>query len=424
MMTEALDTSLLAALMLLVAIVGGYIAKWVRAPRIVAYIVGGILLRHYLGRVATAEHLGVIVESLSFVNELALGLILFMLGAVFEASRLKQTRGAMRRFSLTEIGLTAFLTFAGCFLAAWTLPDMTLSRCLAVGLILGMIAVETAPAATWFVLREYDAKGPTTDHLLVMTGINDIASIVGFHVVLVFCVGFGFIDNFSARQGAWWIELFMVTVGSAGIGMLLGVLLSIAHSRLPLREMILMFFATLFLLSAGDNAMRHIAGTAFNPMITTLVMGIVFVNIARDPGFFEQTLETVSLPIFALFFVLAGYSLHLEELSHLGVLGIVYIAARSAGKILGVRRMAQRHGEDTKLRENTGLGLLCHAGVAVFLGSYLVRHWSDPLAQQINTVILASVALYELVGPFLVKHVAITAGEVKTVTLLRPGFFK
>ncbi|MFH2204095.1 MAG: CBS domain-containing protein, partial [Elusimicrobiota bacterium] len=142
------------------------------------------------------------------------------------------------------------------------------------------------------------------------------------------------------------------------------------------------------------------------------------------PGFFEQTLETVSLPIFALFFVLAGYSLHLEELSHLGVLGIVYIAARSAGKILGVRRMAQRHGEDTKLRENTGLGLLCHAGVAVFLGSYLVRHWSDPLAQQINTVILASVALYELVGPFLVKHVAISAGEVKTVTLLRPGFFK
>jgi len=73
-MAEPLSASLIAALMLLVAIVGGYLAKLVRAPRIVALILGGVAVKSWT---AAAQ----IVRSLPFVNELPVGLILFVIGA-------------------------------------------------------------------------------------------------------------------------------------------------------------------------------------------------------------------------------------------------------------------------------------------------------------------------------------------------------
>lgn len=418
-----MSATVLAAVMLLVAIVGGYVAKWLRIPRIVAYILGGVGLKYVLCG-DSPESARALVASLDFIPELALGLILFIMGGVFEASRLKATRGASGRISAFEILLTAFVTGVACTAAAWSLPGMTVSLSLTVGLVLGAVAIATAPAATWFVLREYDAKGPTSDHLLLLTGLNNLASIVAFHSVLIFCVMVGWMDPATGGQGAWWLELLFVSVGSLVFGALLGVVLSLLHSRLPLREMLLLFFAVLFLLPLADQGLRHVFGVSFNPMVTSLAMGAAFVNIARDPGYFERTLEFWSMPILALFFVLAGYNLHLEELPHLGVLGVVYLAARSAGKVAGVWKGVRLTGEGTKVRPMAGMGLLCQAGVAIWLGESLVRHWDHPVALKINTVILASVALYELAGPLLVKRTAIRAGEVKAVTLLRPGLLR
>ena len=89
-----------------------------------------------------------------------------------------------------------------------------------------------------------------------------------------------------------------------------------------------------------------------------------------------------------------------------------------------MRSVVRHLGAETKVKENAGLGLRCQDGVAIFLGTFLVDHWAHPLASKINAVILASVAIYELVGPLFVKYVLISAGEVKAVTLLRPGFLQ
>jgi Kef-type K+ transport system membrane component KefB/predicted transcriptional regulator len=423
-MQDAFSTSFIAALMLIVAIVGGYIAKWVRIPRIVALIVGGVGLKYLVGSYVSPETTRSLVVPLRFVNEIALGLILFIIGGVFEVSRLKSTGRQLWRFSSAEIGLTAFLTAIGCTIAAWFLPGVDIGSSLVVGALLASVAVATAPAATWYVLHEYDAKGPNTDHILLMTGINNMVSIIAFHVFFIIFIALGLIHGIQGPTRSWWLDLFFVSIGSIGLGIFLGLLLSVVHARLPLREMVLMFFATLSLLSAGDTWMLHVLGTAFYPMITFLVTGVVFANRARDTAPFENTLETISLPIFSIFFVLAGYNLHLEELPHLGVLGLAYLAMRTTGKYIGVKKTVQKLGDSIKVKENAGLGLLCQAGVAVFLGAFLLEHWSNPLAVKINTVILASVAICELVGPLLVKHVVITGGEVKAVTLIRPGFLR
>jgi len=436
-----LSLSTLLAVMLLAAIIGGHVAGWVRVPRVVGFIVAGVVLKLIFDRAYSADasargELTGLLGSLSVVRDLALGLILFTIGEAFERFRLRPIARTLPRISLAEILLTFLFTTAGCAAAAWTLRvpgfQMTFSQSLAIGLLLGAAAIATAPAATWLVLREYEAKGPTTDHLLGLLGINNLVSIVAFIALFLLCARLGWLDGLAAGSGRLWLDLLFVSVGSLLLGALLGALLSALHARLTLPEMILFFFGVLLTLSAGEEWLRAHLGAAFNPMVTALAMGVVFANTALNTVRFERTLVTVSTPVFALFFVLAGCELHLADLPALGLFGTVYIAMRTLGKVLGVRAGVVRAGPESMLRRDTGLALLCQAGVAIGLASFLVRHWVVPgdepgtlvphaLAMKLNVVILGSVALYELVGPLLVKRTVVKAGEVKGISLLRPG---
>ncbi len=409
--------------MLLTAIIGGYAAKWVRIPRVVTLILGGIGLKYWMGLVSTAEQAKALAEPLSIINTLALGIILFMIGRVFDVGRTKATRGMLRRISPFDIGLTVLLVTIGCAAAAWTLPGMVPSLSLAIGLLLACAAIEAAPATTWYVLQEYDAKGPTTDYLLVSMGFNCLVSIIAFHVVFIVLAQFGVLAGVKSVN-SWRLDILSLSLGSIGLGALLGVVMAALHSRLPLREMVLVFFACMLLMVSCEYLARHFFAVTLSPMVICLAMGMAFERTAQNASFFEKTVETASIPIFALFFVLAGYNLHLEELGHIGVLGSVYVLMRVLGKYFGIRYAVRQMGSATKAKENAGLGLICQAGVAIFLGAYLVDQWAHPMAAKINAVILAAVAICELGGAMLVKHVVIGAGEVKAVTLLRPGFWQ
>jgi Kef-type K+ transport system membrane component KefB len=61
---------------------------------------------------------------------------------------------------------------------------------------------------------------------------------------------------------------------------------------------------------------------------------VVVVNASPRERRLFDALRQVDYPLYVLFFVLAGASLHLETLGHIGLLGLAYIAARSCGKLL------------------------------------------------------------------------------------------
>ena len=60
--------------------------------------------------------------------------------------------------SLTEIAMTSMTTTLGCSNAAKFVLGVNLGFSLMIGLLLGFVAVATAPAATHLVLNEYEAK--------------------------------------------------------------------------------------------------------------------------------------------------------------------------------------------------------------------------------------------------------------------------
>ena len=118
------------------------------------------------------------------------------------------------------------------------------------------------------------------------------------------------------------------------------------------------------------------------------------------------------------FFVLAGANLHLETLAQLGLLGSSYVVARIAGKLLGGTLGARLGSFDKRQILYVGPTLLAQAGVAIGLAAGLASRWPEG-GHLLQTVVLGSVVIFELVGPLAVRFGLVRAGEVPILALLR-----
>lgn len=418
---------LLFGLMLLAAIGGGFVARFLHIPRVIGFLAGGIILRVVLSTLldpvgGRSTALEAAAEPLQAINDLALGMILFTIGGVFERSRLRGTSQRILKIGAAESGLVLLLVFVGTgVLALLTQWGQGLGPNLVLALLLAAAGMATAPAATLFVLREYQAKGPITDTVLGVVGLNNVVCIVLFHAVFLVLAACGLIDAPPLLSRHLWLALVLTTIGSVLLGVVAGTLISIVHAKLPLAETSLIFFAMFIVLGAGEKWLLENMGPSFNFLLTALTIGAVFHNVAIDSGKLLEALRTVATPIFAGFFVIAGYSLHLVELTHLGWVGAAYIVSRCLGKLLGTRWGVGWAGQTHRLGRQVGTALLCQAAVVIGLASFAEQNWRSELARQFSTIILGSVMVFELMGPLLVKRCVVQGGEVKAIALLRRG---
>jgi len=420
--------ALLLGALLLAAFAGGYLTHRLHFPRVIGYLLAGAAMRPVLsvltdGTAAEprADTLLGDEQPLRGVKDLALGLILFSIGRVFEARSLRSLSRSLLRVGLAEAALTAACVFAAVLLTArLTAAHLPVGTALAFALLLALGAVATAPAATLFTLNEYEAKGPVTDTLLGLVGLNNILAIVLFYSAFFLLAAGGVLHESDLNLWQAWTGIALVALASLAAGLLLGFVLSVLHAKFALSETLLVLVAAVILLAGGQHLLHARLGVAYSYLLACLVAGAIFANVAIDPDRIDQALRTAGQPLFVGFFVLAGYQLRLEELRDLHLLGAAYVLARIAGKVLGARLGLRWAGRPSDLPPGLGLGLLCQAAVIIGLADFVALHWRDPwAARSFVTTVLGSVIVFELAGPLLVKRLVVRAGEVKAVTLLR-----
>ena len=99
-------------------------------------------------------------------------------------------------------------------------------------------------------------------------------------------------------------------------------------------------------------------------------------------------------------------------LGSLGLLGIVYIIARSGG-LIGGSRLGALFGHVSKnVRNYVGLGILSQAGVAIGLALSIQNHAGlEAIAPVILNIVIATTFIHELLGPFMTKYAIEMSGE-------------
>ena len=83
--------------------------------------------------------------------------------------------------------------------------------------------------------------------------------------------------------------------------------------------------------------------------------------------------------------------------------GVIYFFVRIIGKYAGAFIGCAITGKDARVRNYLGLALVPQAGVAIGLAALGARTLGGDVGKALQTIILASSILYELVGPGLAK---------------------
>lgn len=140
-------------------------------------------------------------------------------------------------------------------------------------------------------------------------------------------------------------------------------------------------------------------------------MGTVYINVTEDDKLFKQ-LNYFSPPILLLFFVRSGLNFKLDALVSstasmagipLLVIGITYFLVRIVGKYGGAFVGCLAVRKPKNVRNYLGLALIPQAGVAIGLAALGARTLGGAAGDALNTIILASSVLYELIGPACAK---------------------
>jgi Kef-type K+ transport system membrane component KefB len=384
-------------LILLFALLAGHVVKFARIPEVTGYILAGIAVGpSVLGWVSHDN-----LAALNVFSEVALGLILFSIGSVFEFDRIRAIGRAVLRITLCESAMAAGVVTAGA---------LALGQPWQVALLLGAIAVETAAASTLMVIRECNAEGPLSESLIGTIGVNNILCLTGFYVVAA-AVDFGSHLGSGSLAAVLYQSAFPLVwqlVGSAALGYLIGLLIASWATKVEEHGEMLILLTGCVLLCVGVSLLLELSS-----LVASLSVGATMVNLSQNSRRLFQALAKSDPPFYAIFFVIAGADLNLGLLPSMGFLGVVYVVGRAAGKFFGSRVGARGTKLPEPVRRLLGFGLMSQAGLAVGLALTITRRFPE-LAPSVVTVVLSAVAINEMVGPLSARLAIVRSGESRS----------
>lgn len=403
----SLSVAMLAGLML------SRLTKLLKLPAVTAYIFAGILIGPYcLGSLGipglgftSAED----VASYSIISEAALGFIAFSMGNEFRVSELKKTGKAVVVVAVLQAIVATLLVIAALYVVHRIMPE---SLPLSAVLTLGAIATATAPAATLMVIKQYKASGPLTKLLLPVVALDDVVGLMVFAVLFGVSKALeqGTLDTVSII-----VNPLIEVAASLLLGALVGFLFHYTEQFFHSRSKRMTISITYVFIAVALSMMEFHIGpvtVSFSSLLVCMMMGTVFCNMC---DFSEELMEHVDRwtnPVMVLFFVISGAELQFSVFGNIAVViaGIVYIVARSVGKIAGAHFASSLTHQSPQIKKYLGITLLPQAGVC--LGMSLTAMSLGESGIVIRNIALFAVLIYELFGPLLTRIALDKAGEI------------
>ncbi len=375
------------AVMLLSGFLLTRITKKLRLPNVTGYIVAGILIGPYVLNLVPPNML----EGTSFLPDIALSFIAFSTGEFFRLDTLKKNGMKVVVITIFE----ALIASVAVFVILYNFLGLPLTF----SLILAALASATAPASTLMTIRQTGAHGDFVNTLLEVVAMDDVVALVAYSVAISVAI---------AKSGAGdpsfgaFIQPILMNLLVLGLGALFGLLMKpMLATKRSTDNRLIIAIAFLFAFCGVCNVL------GISPLLGCMSMGMVYINVTDDSRLFKQ-LNYFSPPILLLFFVRSGANFNLSILfSPTGSVGkypliwvgIAYFFFRILGKYAGAFLGCLLVKKDKKVRNNLGFALIPQAGVAIGLAALGARTLGGALGEALETIILSSSVLYELVGP-------------------------
>ncbi|MEJ2543625.1 MAG: cation:proton antiporter [Calditrichaceae bacterium] len=377
----------------------GRLFEKIGIPQVVGFIVLGVLLGDsVLSFLPTS-----LLDNFSSLTYIALAFIGFIVGSELKYSSFKQYGKQFFIILLAE-GLLA-MALVTTLTTLWT-------GNLALGILLGALSSATAPAATVDVLWEYHSKGPLTTTILAIVALDDGLALILYGFAFAFAGVL--VEGGSISFQVMLVEPFIQIFGALSLGAIVALLLDRIVKYIQLDDDHLVVNVAAVLLVSG---IAQYFG--FSLILSSMALGLVLTNLHpdRNEKCFTKVKEFVP-PIYIIFFLFVGARLQIGLLPTMGILGLLYIIGRTAGKWIGAWFGSWISGAESSVRKYLGWALFSQAGVAIGLALDIYQHFGkygatgETMGHTVLNIIAATTLIVQIIGPPSVKFAITKAKEI------------
>jgi Kef-type K+ transport system membrane component KefB len=399
--TTIAGTELAFGFLLLASYFTGKIFNRFGLPKLTGYIAAGVIAGPYVLEFVSKD-MGI---SLKVVSTTATAILALEAGSELEIKRIKPIMGTLRGMILFAVVGSMFTIGTALFLMRPLLPgifeNLDFNQSIAVCFAIGVALSAQSPAVVMAMLAETRAEGPLSRTMLASVVVADLTVITLFSVVLAItgAVIGGSIDVTGTALAVLW-EL----LGSMVFGVLLGML--IGQYLLSVKQGASMFALMVCVIVAEIGARMHL-----DPLIVMLAAGIWLRNWSRaDASELMHNFQAAQLPVFLVFFALAGSKLDVQtlfaSLLPVGILAFV----RASSFYLGAKLACKLTGAEEVVTKYAWFGLVPQAGLALAL-ALVLKNTFPQFGDGAAVILFGVVGFNECIAPIILRIMLIRSGE-------------
>jgi Kef-type K+ transport system membrane component KefB len=391
--------TLALGLLLVGGFIGGKASAALGLPRITGYLLTGVIVGPHLAGLLTSDML----SAAKAVEGVAVALIALTAGGELRVAWIRQHAGRLALITATELLTVATVVTAAVFVgrAAFPFIPADLATAAVIAMVIGAIAVANSPTVTIAVIAETRSDGPLARTVLGVTILKDVTVIILFAVALVVAK-----DALGQGDGAsLGATLLREIGGSAAAGVAFGIGVEL-FLRFVGRDVPVFVLAVCLAMWQVSTALH------LETLLVALTAGFWVENLGRARGeALIKGIERVSLPVYALFFAAAGTKVDLGALEALWPLVLLLSGARGVAIWAGTRLGTRLARAEPVVRRYLWLGFISQAGVTLALAGIVARTFPD-WGSQVQALMVAMIAIHELLGPIGFQWALARAGEI------------
>ena len=384
-----LSYPLLFGVLLVAGMIGGEIARGAKLPRIIGYVVIGFIM----APLAQAMSLEPLIEEARIFVDLALGLVLFDLGRRMDLQWMK------RDWTLAASGLAeSFLAFGAVF-ATLMAFDFTAVK----AGIAASIAIATSPAVVLLIVQDTRSEGQVTERALNLVALNSLLA----SILTTILLASAHIESKMDIETALLHPAYLFAGSLALGGAIAGFARLTSRAVEKTKDLHFTLIAGMVVAAVGLAIMLKLS-----VILSLLAFGLFSRNDAKSHDLLNVNLAPASRLLYIVLFVITGASLPLPALAVGGVAAVALVAARAAGKLVGILAIAPIGG--LRMRQALGLGcaLMPMSTLALMLQHDVVKSFPE-FGSDLTAVFLGALIIMEVIGPLAVQWGLKFAGETE-----------
>lgn len=394
------STTIAVGFLLIAAFVTGKLAARFGLPRITGYLIAGAIVGPYGSSLLNQD----MMAASKTLDGIAVALIALTAGGELELEWLRKQIGKLA--VITGVEMTFVLVGVGAVVLLGAslfpfMPEDDWSNALVIAFVFGAIAVANSPTVTIAVISETRSDGPVARTILGVTIVKDVCVIVLFATALTVAK-----NVLGASAGS---SLGLTLLRELGGSVLVGVAFGIGLSQYLLRigrDVPVVLIACCFAIAELSSAFH------LEALLVALTAGFWIQNFSRADGHhLIGAIERVSLPVYALFFAGAGAKIDLASAAPLAPLVVLMVVVRGACVLAGTRVGVRVARAEPIVGKYGWLGLVSQAGVSLALASLVARAFPG-WGTEVQVLIIAMIAVHELIGPIGFQHALRKSDEI------------